>query len=124
MGDFEFNGQLNMIAKINKHKKLTEQKTILKKYVEQTARQSQQLVPVGWGKKYPVHSASPKGYRGGQLKRSMKIDYSADGLTGTISYNTDYAFYQEYGTRNIPARKYLSTPFLSNKVKFIKELRG
>lgn len=122
--DAHFEGMDKLIKRINRIGKLTEVKNIVRKRTVATARESQKLVPVGWGKRYAVRTPEPKGYRGGTLKRSMKQQISSAGLTGEVSYNTDYAAYQEYGTRFIPARKYLGKPFLSEKVKFINDLKG
>lgn len=121
--DAHFEGMDKLIKKIESMKKLPAAKAIVRKHTVATARQSQKLVPVGWGKRYAVKTPTPKGYRGGTLKRSMKQQITNGGLTGEVSYNADYAAYQEYGTRFIPARKYLGKPFLSEKIKFINELK-
>lgn len=125
MADYEarFEGLDALIKKIEKIEKMGEAKSIVRKHVSNTAKRSQELVPVGWGRKYPAKTPKPKGYVGGTLKRSMKQNISDGGLSGEIVYYTDYAAYQEFGTRFIPARKYLGTPFMSEKVRFINELR-
>lgn len=105
-------------------KGMSKAKDIVRTSTMNIAKESQTLVPVGWGRKYPVKTKAPKGYRGGTLKRSMQFGISGGGLKGEVSYNTDYAAYQEYGTRKLPARHYLKKPFESEKEVFISKMKG
>lgn len=47
--------------------------------------------------------------KGGNLKNSGQVDYSAGSKEGTVSYSTYYVVYVHEGTRYMPAR-----PFLKN----------
>lgn len=105
-------------------KNMAKAKDIVRTSTINIAKKSQTLVPVGWGKKYPAKTKAPKGYRGGTLKRSMQFEVSDDGLKGEVSYNANYAAYQEYGTRKLPARHYLKAPFESEKEVFISKMKG
>ena len=123
MADFEvkFDGFDDLIKRIDEVGKMKEAKAIVKESTVNVARKSQELVPVGYGERYPVKSKKPKGYVGGTLKRSQKVtitDYA-----GMVSFNADYAAYQEYGTRYQTARKYLGTPFIKERSSFISKLK-
>lgn len=126
MGDYriEIEGDDKLIDALLSNKNLKQVKAIVKSSTINVARGSQQLVPVGWGKRYTVNTKPPKGYRGGTLKRSMTQKIISEGLEGQVSYDTEYAAYQEYGTRKLPARHYLKKPFESEKEVFISKLKG
>ena len=112
----ELKGTDELVRALMSNKKMSQVKDIV--------RQSQQLVPVGWGRRYPARTQAPKGYRGGTLKRSMTQTLGNGGLEGKIMYDTAYAAYQEYGTRKLPARHYLKKPFESEKEVFISKMKG
>lgn len=123
MADFEvnFDGMDDLIKRIEEVGKMNEAKAIVKNSATTVSRESQQLVPVGWGERYPAKTKKPKGYVGGSLKRShvLKIsDYS-----GEILYEADYAGYPEFGTRYQTARNYLGDPFRKEKPNFINKLK-
>lgn len=117
-------GDDELIKALQSNKNLRQVKEIVRKSTINVSRGSQELVPVGWGRRYPAKTKAPAGYRGGTLKRSMNFKLSNGGLAGKVSYDTDYAAYQEYGTRKLPARHYLKKPFESEKEVFISELKG
>jgi HK97 gp10 family phage protein len=123
VADFEvkFDGMDELIKHIEEVGKMKEAKAIVKETTVNVARKSQELVPVGYGERYPVKSKKPAGYVGGTLKRSQKVTITD--YTGMISFNTDYAAYQEYGTRFQTARKYLGTPFIKERNSFIAKLK-
>ncbi len=56
------------------------------------------------------------------LKRSAKLSSEDDGMSVAVSYNTDYAAYQEYGTRFIPGKFYLKQAFDSASSTFLSDL--
>lgn len=123
VADFEvkFDGFDDLIKRIDEVGKMQEVKAIVKESTTIVSRKSQQLVPVGWGERYPAKTKKPKGYVGGNLKRShvLKIsDYS-----GEILYKSDYAGYPEFGTRYQTARNYLGDPFRNEKPNFINKLK-
>ena len=43
----------------------------------------------------------------GTLQRSIRLDIEDEGMTAVVSANTEYAAYQEYGTRFMAAHPYL-----------------
>ncbi|WP_349535161.1 HK97-gp10 family putative phage morphogenesis protein [Leuconostoc citreum] len=123
MADYEasFEGMDKLIQRIQDIGKMTEAKKIVRESTVNVARRSQEVVSVGWGQRYPTKTPKPKGYSGGTLKRSMvtnNTDYK-----GEVKYTSDYAAYQEYGTRYQTARKYVGKPYNSEKMKFINKLR-
>ncbi|WP_318351413.1 HK97-gp10 family putative phage morphogenesis protein [Klebsiella quasipneumoniae] len=61
----------------------------------------------------------------GHLKQSAQIQISRDGFTGSVTYGgglVNYA-YVEFGTRFMDARKYVGVPFMSERMKFIEDLK-
>lgn len=120
----ELKGTDELVSALMSNKKMKQVKRIVTSSTVNIARQSQQIVPVGWGRRYPANTKAPKGYRGGTLKRSMTQTIGNGGLEGKIMYDTDYAAYQEYGTRKLPARHYLKKPFESEKEVFISKMKG
>lgn len=56
------------------------------------------------------------------LKRSAKLSSGDGGMSISVSYNTEYAAYQEYGTRFIPGKFYLQLAFESASSNFISDL--
>lgn len=58
----------------------------------------------------------------GQLKRSILLDISNNGMTVTVAPHTDYAPYVEYGTRYMNAQPYIRPAFNEQKVKFQRDL--
>ncbi len=120
----ELKGTDELVSALMSNKKMTQVREVVKGSTINIARQSQQLVPVGWGKRYPANTKAPKGYRGGTLKRSMTQTISNGGLEGKVMYDTAYAAYQEYGTRKLPARHYIKKPFESEKEVFISKMKG
>ena len=120
----ELKGTDELVSALMSNKKMKQVKRIVTSSTVNIARQSQQLVPVGWGRRYPAETKAPKGYRGGTLKRSMTQTIGNGGLEGKIMYDTDYAAYQEYGTRKLPARHYLKKPLESEKEVVISKMKG
>lgn len=120
----ELKGTDELVRALMSNKSMKQVKGIVTSSTINIARQSQQLVPVGWGKRYPAKTKAPKGYRGGTLKRSMTQTINNGGLEGKVMYDTAYAAYQEYGTRKLSARHYLKKPFESEKEVFISKLKG
>lgn len=117
----KFQGMDDLIKHIDEIGKMNTARQIVKDSTKNVARKSADLVPVGWGERYAVKTKKPNGYVGGTLKRSQVISYT--GLTGEIKFGTDYAQYQEYGTRFMPARKFLGTPFIKERTSFIAKLK-
>lgn len=85
-------------------------KKVIKKHTANLMTATQQAVPVDTG----------------HLKQSAQTQISRDGFTGSVTYGgglVNYAAYVEFGTRFIDARKYVGVPFMSERMKFIDDLR-
>lgn len=85
-------------------------KKVVKKHTANLMTATQQAVPVDTG----------------HLKQSAQIQISRDGFTGSVTYGgglVNYAAYVEFGTRFMDARKYVGVPFMSERMKFIDDLR-
>lgn len=105
MTEVEFDGLDVLMAYIDNISVVQDASSILKKHVSKCADKSMKLVPVDTG----------------TLKRSQKVNLKP--MQGTISYNTNYAAYVEYGTRFMQAKHYLQTPFITESMAFMKEIR-
>lgn len=61
------------------------------------------------------------------LKRSITLEIQDNGLTGRVYAYADYAYYQEKGTRFMPAQPYMEPSLNEVKPQFLddlKELKG
>ena len=58
----------------------------------------------------------------GNLKRSIGLEISANGLTATVEPTADYAAYVEYGTRFMDAQPYLRPAYTEQLAKFKSDL--
>lgn len=58
----------------------------------------------------------------GNLKRSIGLDITDNGLTAEVEPAADYAAYVEYGTRFMDAQPYLKPAYDEQKKKFVKDL--
>lgn len=56
------------------------------------------------------------------LKRSIGLDITDNGLTAEVEPAADYAAYVEYGTRFMEAQPYLKPAYDEQKKKFVKDL--
>lgn len=59
----------------------------------------------------------------GQLRRSIQLDITRNGMTAVVSANTEYAAYQEYGTRKMAAQPFLRPSLNTQGKKFIQDLK-
>ena len=59
----------------------------------------------------------------GTLKRSISLDISYDGMTGTVGPTVHYGGYVERGTRFMDAQPYLKPAFVDVKNAFISDLK-
>lgn len=58
----------------------------------------------------------------GNLKRSIGLDITDNGMTAEVEPAADYAAYVEYGTRFMEAQPYLKPAYDEQKKKFVKDL--
>lgn len=59
----------------------------------------------------------------GQLRNSIQLKLSLNGMTAIVSANTEYAAYQEYGTRKMTAHPFLRPALNEQGKQFIKDLK-
>lgn len=112
MADYSFSweGLDALDEALANQQKMTAVKQVVKKHTANLMTASQQAVPVDTG----------------HLKQSAQIQISKDEFTGTVSYGNgivNYAAYVEFGTRFMDARKYVGVPFMSERMKFIEDLK-
>lgn len=112
MADYSINweGLDALDAALARQEKMTAVKEVVKKHTANLMSASQREVPVDTG----------------HLKQSAQIRIGNDGFTGTVSFGggiVNYAAYVEFGTRFMSARKYVGRPFMSEKMKFIQDLK-
>ncbi len=101
-----FDGLDALMAKLDRVATLQDAKNVVKQHTARLAQEASVLVPVDTG----------------NLKRSMLVIISSDGLASLVSFRTDYAAYVEYGTRWFVGRRFLGIPFLIEKVAFINDM--
>lgn len=108
MADYElaFNGLPELSETIQESKDLEDVKTLVRISGSDLMRLSQLRVPTD-------------SYT---LKRSAKLKSLDNGLGISLSYNTDYAAYQEYGTRFFAGKFYLKQAFDVVSRQFITDL--
>lgn len=70
-----------------------------------------------------MHAAYTSGYSTGATARSVTNELSNKGLTATVSANTEYFPYLEYGTRFMSPRPTLHPAFAYQSVQFINDLK-
>ena len=58
----------------------------------------------------------------GQLRRSIQLDITDNGMTAVVSANTEYAAYVEYGTRFMGAQPYLRPALHEQAEQFKNDL--
>lgn len=68
------------------------------------------------------HAHFTKGYSTGNLRRSINMEISPDGLTGTVSPNTEYDVYVEYGTSKMEAQPYVRPAFDEVSKEFMNDI--
>lgn len=59
----------------------------------------------------------------GTLKRGIGLEISDGGMTATVESTTEYAPYQEYGTRFMEAQPFMKPAFNEQKEKFKRDLK-
>lgn len=103
---FTISGLDDLQKELSKRTDLTPFKTALKTNTALLQRDTQRTVPIDTG----------------TLMRSIMMRISADGMTGTVVPEAEYAGYVEYGTRFMDAQPYLRPTFDKYAQKFISDL--
>lgn len=108
MADYEisFSGLDNLQEAIAKREDLSDVKEVVKRNGADMFKMAQSRVPVNTY----------------TLKRSAKLSSGDGGMSISVSYNTEYAAYQEYGTRFIPGKFYLKHAYDIASANFISDL--
>lgn len=81
-------------------------KLIVKKNGAQLQQKAQRNTPVG-----TPASTGIKGYVGGTLRRSEKLELEAGGMTARVEATANYAPYVEFGTRFMEGRHYMKKAY-------------
>lgn len=61
-------------------------------------------------------------YSRGNLRRSINMSFSDNGLTGEVSPHTDYASYVEYGTSKMTAQPYMRPAYNEVREQFVDDM--
>lgn len=104
--EINLEGMEDLMDAIDKAKDKGPVRRIVRVNTAEMANASQRLVPVDTG----------------TLKRSMGLAIRNDSMEGEISYNTEYAIYQELGTRFMQGRFYVKQAFDKQSDRFIQDL--
>lgn len=109
MADYEvsFSGIEEFARKLDKIARMEDAQKVVQQHTARLAQLSSIAVPV----------------QSGTLKRSMQTSITGNGLVGTVWFATDYAPYVEYGTRWFIGRRYLGSPFMIEKMRFLEDMR-
>lgn len=106
MSNFELNGSQALIKALRKKASLNDVKKIIKVNGSEMQRDIQRRAAVDTG----------------TLKRSVTLSIEDDGLTARVYSTVEYAPYLEYGTRFMAAQPFFRPVFLTQKVRFMKDL--
>lgn len=101
-----FSGLDDLMKSVKNAAKLDDVKTIVKNDTALLQRTAQQNTPVDTG----------------NLKRSETISIEDGGMTGKVTAHTDYAPYQEYGTRWIYGKFYMKKAADTAGRKFLSDM--
>jgi len=99
-------GVNELVIKLKKNMNLDPVKTVVKMRGANLQQKAMRKAP------YDTHT----------LERSIKLDIIDQGLTALITANTDYAGYQEHGTRYMEAQPYMKPAFNEEAPKFKSDI--
>jgi HK97 gp10 family phage protein len=117
MPDITLEGDVELQKAIAKNIKLENMKRIIKNNGSNLQKKAQKNADFKGhykGKKFVTPS--------GNLKRSIGLEISANGLTATVEPTAEYAAYVEFGTRFMNAQPYLKPAFEEQKNKLKQDL--
>lgn len=103
----QFNGMKELIAGMQEHMDMSLAKQVVALNGSEMQRNAMRKAPVDTG----------------QLKRSIMLDISGDGLKATVTPTVNYAPYQEYGTRYMDAQPFIRPAFNEQKPRFVSDLK-
>lgn len=104
--ELRIDGLDDLMKTIKQKEKLDDVKAIVKKHGAGLQQKAIQRAP----------------YKTGNLRRSIELNSKDGGLTAEVEATADYAAYQEYGTRFIPAHPYMRPAFDQESRQFISDL--
>ena len=117
MPDITLEGDVELQKAIAKNIKLEAMQRIIKNNgsnLQQKAQRNTKFKGHYEGKKFVKPT--------GNLKRSIGLEISANGLTATVEPTADYAAYVEWGTRFMNAQPYLKPAYEEQMKKFKQDL--
>lgn len=107
MAGIKFEGIAKLDKGLKKRMDLNAVKTVVRKNGADMQVKSQRNAPVDTG----------------NLKRSIDLEISPNGLKATVEPKAEYAAYVELGTRKMEAQPYLKPAFEEQKKQFEKDLQ-
>lgn len=108
MSTIVWNGISELKAKLKDMSKMEAAKKIVKMNGAEMQQNAQRFAPVDTG----------------QLKRSIMLDITDNGMTARTEATVNYAAYVEYGTRYMAAQSYMRPAFNIQKATFINDLQN
>jgi HK97 gp10 family phage protein len=81
---------------------------------QREVRRSALIVQGGAKQRAPVDT--------GRLRNSIAVEVDADGLGATVGTNVEYAPFQEFGTRTVPAHPFLFPALEEHRQDFVSNL--
>ena len=107
MAGIKFEGLVKLQKKLKKNCKLQEVRTVVRSAGADLQSKAQDNAPVD----------------SGTLKRSITLEIEDGGMTAVVAPHTDYAAYQEYGTRYMAAHPYLEPALEEVAPKFKQKMK-
>lgn len=95
-----------LIGKLKRNADLSDVKNVVKLNTSEMQRKSQRFAPVDTG----------------TLKRNIKQSTEDSGFTGKVTSTSEYAAYQEYGTRYQSGKPHIRPAYNQQKVQFKKDM--
>lgn len=102
-----WHGMKELRAALKTNAKLEDVKKVVKLNGSELQKKAQQAAP----------------YDTGNLRRSIKLDVSDNGMTATVTAHAEYAPYVEYGTRYMDAQPYMTPSFEEQEKQFASDLK-
>lgn len=106
MAEIKLVGEAKLIAKLKKNMDMDLVKKAVRLNGSELQTKAQEKAPVDTG----------------QLKRSIGLEITDDGMTAEVEPGVDYAAYQEYGTRFMNAQPFMHPALQEQAKQFRKDL--
>jgi len=115
---FDDKGIHELTVKLTSNMNLDAVRTIVKNNGSNMQKKAVRNSPVG-----SEASTGIKGYKGGHLKGSNRLEIKNNGLTARVYNTAEYSGYVNFGTRFMDARPFMTDAFNEQKVKFKADLQ-